>query len=477
VFVGGCGDGGEIEENVEKASSAITWSPVYTDATGKIRVQVKSCDPTASAATNCAYCSADANWARIGGGAEIIGENTPGAMLQASFPSPNSFPSVNSYGCTGAGGSTRFDATWVVRASGASHQLRAYVIQLPLVGNNGVAFMPSVTEGIDNVTDEVNPPGTYTVESLESNVRGGDYFLVGGGAYIFTSNPANDITARTDAYLVESRPVDGPNGRAWRATARAQHNVVLNEPLKSYAIGIEKCPSQWGGSCLTQPAIREAMVGATTGYGTATYTLPSSFVGSSVGGYAPSSNGNARFLADLIPFTGGGTTLTVRSKSDGTGGSGATYASTLILGTTAGLYAYNTIYSAGVGIFNRGSGSNPPLQMSFTASSNIPATRWHFESLGSGTYRLRNGNPGSGTECAYRDGSTSNVKVKACGTTNDFKWTFVGDPIAGGFQVKNVTNNQCIDFGGPGSGGTTNLLLKPCGAWPQSFWLSSWGWP
>jgi len=476
--------GASAEDGVVATSSAIT-STTFQDATGKIRIRVKTCDATGSAFTNCAYCTVDDGWARIGGGGQILGENTPGAMLQASFPSPNSFTTVNSYGCTGAAGHSPARlgiddyATWVVRSSGTNHQLQAYVIGIQLVGDDGVAFRPNVTEGIDRVTDEVNPPATYTVETREADIREG-YFLIGGGAYIFTSNPSNSVIAPTDAYLVESRPVDGPNGRAWRATARAQHNVVFNEPMKSYAIGIESCPVQWGGHCFTYPKIKEAIAAATTGYGTATYSVPSSWVETSVGGYAPTTNAGARYLADLIPFNGSGQGITVRSKSNGTGGSGQTFGSTLMVGTTAGLYAYNGLSVAGVGIMSRPSGTNPQLQLSLFGTVDQPATRWHFESVGSGTYRLRNGNPGSGTECAYRSGTSSIVKVTTCGTGNEFKWTFIGDPTASGAQVRNVANNQCLDWSaGGGSGGLTNLVLQPCGGSgaPQTFYLTSFNWP
>ena len=488
LSVAGCDDGEGLgasgEEEVVATSSAITNTP-FQDATGKIKIRVKTCDPTGSAFTNCAYCTADDGWARIGGGGQILGENTPGAMLQASFPSPTFFTSVNSFGCTGPAGHSPARlgiddlATWVVRSSGTSHQLQAYVIEMQLVGDNGVAFMPHVTPGVDRVTDEVNPPATYTVETDEADLPAG-YFLIGGGAYIFTSNPSNSVTAPTDAYLVESRPVDGPNGRAWRATARAQHNVVFDEPLKSYAIGIESCPAQWGGHCFTYPAIKEAIAAATTGYGTATYGIPSSWVGTSVGGYAPTTNAGARYLADLIPFNGGGQGITVRSKSNGTGGSGQTFGSTLVVGTTAGFYAYNDVFVPGVGVMSRPSGTNPQLQLSLFGAADQPATRWYFESFGSGTYRLRNGNPGSGTECAYRSGTTSIVRVATCGTGNEFKWTFIGDPTLSQAQVRNVATGQCIDWAaGGGSGGFANLVLQPCGGsgGTQDFYLNRFNLP
>src|SRR5690606_26041111 len=142
---------GSGEKNTLAVSAAITNTD-FTDGTGKIRIRVKTCDPTPAAFTNCAYCTADVGWLRIGGGANILGEANPGAMLQASFPSPDYFTSVNSYGCTGTGSSTGLMArTWVTRASGAQHQLQAYVVQMQLVDAQGQTFLPNTTQGIDNV--------------------------------------------------------------------------------------------------------------------------------------------------------------------------------------------------------------------------------------------------------------------------------------------------------------------------------------
>src|SRR6185295_12017989 len=96
-------------------------------------------------------------------------------------------------------------ATWVARASGANHQLQAYVIEMQLRDANGATFLPNTSNGVDRVTGSVNPPANYTVETTEVGIfesTGLDYTLVGGGAYIIANN---DITVPSDAYLVESR--------------------------------------------------------------------------------------------------------------------------------------------------------------------------------------------------------------------------------------------------------------------------------
>jgi len=476
------------EPRNELATSAAIQNTTFTDATGKIRIRVKTCDTTAAAFTNCAYCTADDGWVRIGGGASIVGENIPGAMLQASFPSPNFFTSANSFGCTGPAGHSPArlgiddKATWVARASGATHRLVPYVIEMQLVDPNGIAFAPNVTEGIDRVTDEVNPPNYYTVETRESDLPSG-YFLIGGGANIFTSNPSNSITAPTDAYLVGSYPADTATGRAWRATARAQHNVVYNEPMKSYAIGVESCPSQWSGRCFTYPMIKQVTAAATTAYGTAAYTVSPSWVASSVGGVAATTNSTTpRYLADLIPFNGTAKGFTVRSKGNGTGGSGVTVGETLVFGTNAGLYNFNSVVFDQGGLLYRPSGTNPQLQRTSTTGGGLPSTRWNFESFGTGTYRLRNGNPDAGGECAYRDGTTSNVRVTTCGSGNEFKWSIFGTttPTASLFGIKNLSNGLCLDNNGISGGANSNLVLKACvsgGSGSQQLYLDRYNWP
>jgi hypothetical protein len=228
--------------------------------------------------------------------------------------------------------------------------------------------------------------------------------------------------------------------------------------------------------------IKEITAAATTGYGTATYNVSPSWVSSGVGGFAPTTNSGARFLADLIPLNGTGKGFTVRSKGVGTGGSGQTFGSTLVFGQIFGLYTFNNVFFSRGGdpaILSRPAGTNPLLQAAY-APGDQPATHWWMEAVGTGVFRLRNGNPDGGTECAYRDGSTSNVRVNACGTGNEFKWTFIGAATGQSlFQLKNVANGQCLDISG--SGTPTNVVLKPCASpnnpTNQMLYLARNNWP
>jgi hypothetical protein len=128
---------------------------------------------------------------------------------------------------------------------------------------------------------------------------------------------------------------------------------------------------------------------------------------------------------------------------------------------------------------NRPAGTNPQLQQANTPADTA-ATRWAFEPFGTGTFRLRNGNPDSGTECAYKDGATTNVRVTTCGTGGQFAWTFVGDP-SGVFELQSGSSGLCLDLNSSAfPPPTTNLALKPCvfgGSAAQQMFLDRFNWP
>ena len=481
-----------VEEGVAHQTTAI-FNTDFKDATGTIEVRVKTCDiiPPLSQpaqAFNCAYCTieVDEGWALVGGGAQIIGESTPGAMLQSSFPSPNFFTRANAFGCSGPAspsGQTRtgFDdqATWVVRSAGANHRVQAYVIGLRIRDTpTSPPIRPETTIGIDSVTSAVNPPANYSVETSESRLPSG-FIIVGGGANIINHD---DISLVADAYLTESRLIENglEGGRAWRASARAQHNPAQDNPLKTYAIGVAGCPAWSNNDCFVYPSLHNVADIARSGYGTASYTGAASWVVTSIGGSSPRTSGAGRYLADLIPFNGSQKGLTVRSKSnDLLAATGPTNGSAVLLGRFQAPYLFNAVRFnvAGTALF-RPSGTDPRLQQS-TLFPDAPALRWHLEHLGSGVYRLRNGNPDAGTECAYWSSATSAVRVKACGTGNEFKWTlFSGALNSGTFVLRNVATNTCLDNNNQGWA-NTNLILRTCssGSEAQALFLDAFNVP
>jgi hypothetical protein len=476
----GCGEEDLTgREDVAVVRGSVILNTDFQDGTGTILVRVKTCEPTPSAFTNCAYCVVDPGWARAGGGGQIVGESNPGAMLQASFPSPNSFSTVNSYGCTGPGGGG-FNTAWVVRSSGANHVLQAYVVGLQIRnGVNGIPFAPQLVPK-ELTTDAVNPPANATIEISEADIAATTGIwgsLIGGGAEIV--NQSLSITEASDSFLTESRPVDGPNGRAWRASARSQSTPAQDNPLITYGIVAPGC--EWSNfDCFTTPSIRSVVAAATSGYGTATHTLPASWVTTSVGGRSPSTSGGGRYLADLIPLNGSQKGFTVRSKANNTvAATGGTTGYALAFGRTQAPYTFNAIrFNGNSTALYRPTGTNPQLQQS-TLHPDAPALRWHLENVGNGVFRVRNGNPDSGTECAYRASSTT-VRVTTCGTGNEFRWTALSGTIyTGPFQLRNLGGtNQCLDNNNQGSI-NGNLTLKTCsaGSAAQVVFLDHYSWP
>jgi len=472
----GCGDYNRAAEQLERQASAITTT-TFQDYSGAVQVRVKTCDQTPTNFTNCAYCSVDAGWARIGGGAFISNQGSGIGYLQASFPSDLNWNSVNANGCFGAAAATTdFKGTWVVRASGGTHRLQAYVVEIQMRDANGVAFMPATTQGLDYTAASTNPPANYTasapaLEPLDSS----QWILVGGGAYIFTGNDQSNMSVATDAYLVESRYTDSP-WSSWVASARARHNPAFDEPLKSFAIGLERCPARLG-TCLSQlPFFKQVAGPVSSGFSTTSYAVPTGWLSATPGAYTQTMSSGPSYIGSMMPLTMGTNKLGFFSGgAPFSGGTAQTFGSTLIFGLEwAG---HNSVRLFNTATLVRPSGTNPQLQR----SSNLADTasrHWYFENLGGGTFRIRNGNPGSGTECAYRDGSTSNVRVTTCGTTNAFKWQINSD-VFNLLQLRNLSSGTCIDDNGV-TGADSNLVLKPCfagGTASQQLYLDQYSWP
>lgn len=474
----GCLGGGDpvdaAEDRVTLAVAAAIVNTTFSDATGRIQIRVKTCDPTATAFTNCAYCSVDEGWARIGGGAQIIGEASGGAMLQASFPSPNSFGVTNAYGCTGAANPVQNDflGTWVTRASGANHQLQAYVIGMRIKGNDGLWYEPKTTEGRDLVTGSVNPPGIFSVEVPESWAPVG-YYLIGGGGTAFTTNPANSITAPTNAYLVGSRPVDGSSGRVWRASARSQSNPAPDEALKSYGIFIEACPAQMSPKCLTYPTIRSVTSSSNSGYGTATLTIPEFQVSGTIGGYSPSSSGGARYLADLIPFNGSSQGFTVRSKAYGTG-TGQTTGYALTFGLPFDIYTivYNHSNKC-MGILDARTDATAPVAQQTCTFGNQPSNlRFAMVPQTGGYVGLRFEHSGMCVDISGASLNNSAAAIQYPCSFADNQLVQLVNNANGSKSYKFKHSGKCLDVTGASTADGARFIQYTCnGGTNQSFYF------
>jgi len=78
----GCG----VTPDDQESDVAQALTSDFVDASGTVTVRIKQCTPTASQEINTTTCPVDSGFVLIGGGAEILGEGSPGALLTASFP-------------------------------------------------------------------------------------------------------------------------------------------------------------------------------------------------------------------------------------------------------------------------------------------------------------------------------------------------------------------------------------------------------
>ncbi len=114
LLASGCGLTPDAQEG--DVEQAITSD--FTDASGTVTVRIKQCAPTPPQEIT-TTCPVDSGFVLIGGGAEILGEGSPGALLTASFPD---------VGLT----------TWTASSKDQNlffpHQLSAYSVGLKLAG-------------------------------------------------------------------------------------------------------------------------------------------------------------------------------------------------------------------------------------------------------------------------------------------------------------------------------------------------------
>lgn len=478
-LLGGCrlNDGQVAEDRNELAVAAAIVNNTFKDATGRIEIKIKTCDPTALAATNCAYCTVDDGYARIGGGAQILGEAASGAMLQASFPDPGFFTQANAHGCTGPAGDARqrlnIDdrATWVARSSGATHQLQAYVIGMRMLGNSGQWFRPAVTEGRDNVVSSVNPPANWQVETTEKFQANPGQYLVGGGAYIYKGDGNLNQATTTNAYLVGSYPVDGTNGRAWRAVARSQATPAPTEALKSFGIFMDACPAEISPKCIAYPTIKSITAAAASGYGTASLVIPDFQVNGSVGANALVSSGGARYLADLIPFSGSAQGFTARTKAFSSG-TGSTVGYALTFGLPFDIYTvvYNHSNKC-LGILNARTDATAPVAQQTCTFGNEPSnTRFAMVPQPGGYVSLRFEHSGYCMDIsgASKDNSAAAIQYPCSG--NDNQLLQLLNNANGSHTFKFKHSGKCLDVTGASTADGAKFIQYTCnGGTNQSF--------
>lgn len=319
----GCGSLPDVAEDRPAEALGHEASAVSTvdfqDATGLVRIRIKTCDPVSShlepvTGKNVAeaICPVDQDWVMVGGGAEIIGEGQPGALLRASKPNPFPFEMGGADFTSWVGRSA--DNRMSDGSQAFPHQLRTFVIGLQLEGMDAPTLTSNVILGQDAVSDMDTGNPTATSVILPT-----DYVISGGGVEVLPTVITQPENLFPTLYLTESRA----NGNGWRVTARNNQTGAIGA-VKTYATAIKRCPTGWKGKCLSFTSFQNTS-GIATAYGTSTVGVSSPWVLSGIAGFAQQ-GGTGRYLADIIPFNGTVQGVTVRTKNHGGAGSGTTTA-------------------------------------------------------------------------------------------------------------------------------------------------------
>jgi hypothetical protein len=459
ALVAGCSgeplSAGDEEGILGEVRSGVTTSQEYRDPTGKLRMTIKTCDwvgtTTGGSPTkqNQATCAVDGGWRMVGGGAEIENQPVNGAYLLASAPD------------TGGG---RSETIWAGRSKGpAAHRLRAYVIQLKIDGAPTDPLDGEFVSQGDSASDmQVSTP------SFDMGFSGPDHIFLGGGASLLPPTLAPN-GALTDIVPYSS----AGEGRLY---VRGTMFGGTTGSIKAYTFAIKRCPSFMNGTCLESE--RRTGTGSTnSGYATVTSSMKWPGVVLGIAGASPW-NGGGKFLTDLIPFSGSSPGVTVRSYTNGTVDNGPARYNMISVWAEGSPHSYNAVNFASSGALYR---SGSTLQQFGFANSD--QHKWHLEPIASnpGRYLLRNGNPGHGGSCAYRNGTNVNVSSTCSGAA--YQWrAYRGNVTSGGYSLQNVESSTCLDADQNSLNSFTpkNVVLKACsntGAWQDVFVSQHDNWP
>lgn len=287
LLASGCG----LTPDVQEGSAEQAISTDLVDASGTVTVRITQCPATTPHQLNTTTCSVDGGFVLIGGGAEVIGEGSPGALLTASFPDA---------------GLTTWTASSKDHHLTYSHQLRAYAVGLKLAGVS-VPTLQSFMRVVSLRSTRSQRP------SVSIGVPGG-YNLIGGGARANWSTEGQLLTRSM------------PSSNQWVAASK-DHVVAEAGTVDAFAIGITTGAIPGFGTL--DVTIPQNFTSVPTGYGMANAAIPAGWVVASIGGDAQYASAG-RMLTDLIPFVdapaGFTQGVTVRSKDHEVQDSGKTSA-------------------------------------------------------------------------------------------------------------------------------------------------------
>ena len=281
------GCGGEVESVVAEPEVASETQAVsrytWTDWSGFVTVNLYICGWSARAENPTATCSVGSDELVVGGGAEIEGDGTPGAMVIWSSP--------------------RTEQSWTARSTSHvhsfPHRLRARALGLKLAG---VSFEWL----LDNLHVE-SPIGNTGALSGAFTTPPADKVLVGAGA-----------RAGGNHLLVASRPFVASGGLGWAVTSKQHLNQVRSD-ADITSFWLPRCPEGFLGGCLESRVFAAGTVAnVAAGYSSINGAVNNvDAFGTDCTGCALTSvgaeatyQGTGRVLTDLYPYlspsTGGG---------------------------------------------------------------------------------------------------------------------------------------------------------------------------
>lgn len=236
----------------------------YTDASGTLTVRIKQCEWSPKLGHPTASCTVDSDFVLVGGGAEVEGSASPGALLWQSAPDLKITTT-----------------TWLAASKdhviAYPHRVRAYAIGLKIAGVLATTLQQAVTIVPVRSSPAHHPSATASVPA--------GYALVGGGA---TANWSGQGLLLTSSY---------PSGSSWIADAKDHVGQEIGT-VTSYAIGISLSMIAGFGAVSNQYGYS-----VQTGYGFPVVAGPGGRVVTSVGGLAQY-NGQGRLLTALVPISG-----------------------------------------------------------------------------------------------------------------------------------------------------------------------------
>jgi hypothetical protein len=274
--VGGEGGGQQLsaEANLGTSQQALNACPANTTcfdySAGSVSARVYQCAWSVGSSNFqnhlTAGCFVDtADFALVGGGAEIQGDPVPGGLLTVSMPNGNGWFAASK------------DHVDV-----GKHNLRAYAIGLRLSGYTAAQLRGQIH--INSATS-----GSGHSVSAFAGIPAGE-LLLGGGA--------ETLTTGAGQLLTNSYPA---STTVWTASSK-DHVTSSTGFVTAYAISIPACPPNLG-YCLTS-SNSNWWSSTGTGYRSSSIANPAGWVTVGVGAHS-SYSGSGRLLTDIVPLMSG----------------------------------------------------------------------------------------------------------------------------------------------------------------------------